>query len=413
MNKPACITNSLRHLAQRLQGASGDSGTYNKFWEMHSICIDPYWANQWLKNYDAGLAKRGLLGAASKFISPDYLNIIGLNIASFLIGFGLICLAIYILKELTKANDFSLAIFGAALCLTPFTKVITETAGDPLHIIAIISFAAALACKKMLKQDSILSEIIICSTYIVCILIYEGAFLLLLPFLLAKSPRPLITGGALALATVLVINFSGTEDVAKSNKISQSYMAYNPITQLSMNYNPGPGLASKESFLFNIHQEGKKYIENPQNAFNRLASSLIPAGSYAALVTLTLRSLGNANAASKFAKTWITFLLISTPFFLITHDWFRYFIFTIIMSLITTYRKDAVDIRQTNNATIAINLKPVSLALIAIGLLGLIAVGPISNDVRIHLPHDLLAYQVLIFGYLISVNYLLFRQESA
>lgn len=413
MNKPACITNSFRHLIQRLQGASGDSGTYNKFWEMHSICIDPYWANQWLKNYDAGLAKRGLLGAASKFISPDYLNIIGLNVASFLIGLGLIYLVIYILKALTKANNFSLAIFGAALCLTPFTKVITETAGDPLHVIGIISFAAALACRKILRPDSILSEAIICATYIACILIYEGAFLLLIPFLLGKSPRLLITGAALALGTSLVINFSGTEDVAKSHKISQSYMAYNPITQLSMNYNPGPGLASKESFLFNIRQEGKKYIENPQNAFNRLTSSLIPAASYAGLITLTLRSLGNANAASQFVRTWATFLLISTPFFLITHDWFRYFIFTIIMSLVTTYRKTSWDTSETDNSPITEHPKPLSLALIAIGLLGLIAVGPISNDVRIHLPHDLLVYQILIFGYLISVNYFLFRQKPA
>ena len=190
-------------------------------------------------------------------------------------------------------------------------------------------------------------------------------------------------------------------------------MAYNPITQLSMNYNPGPGLASKESFLFNIHQEGKKYIENPKNAFNRLASSLIPAGSYAALVTLTLRSLGNANAASQFMRTWATFLVISTPFFLITHDWFRYFIFTIIMSLVTTYRKASLDTCQTSNSLLAERPKLLSLALIAIGLLGLIVVGPISNDVRIHLPHDLLAYQVLIFGYLMSVNYFLFRQKSA
>jgi hypothetical protein len=413
MNKPACITNSLRHLTQRLQGASGDSGSYHKFWEMHSICIDPYWANQWLKNYDAGLAKRGLLGAVNKFISPDYLNIIGLNIACFLIGLGLIYLVIYMLKDLTKANNCFLATAGAALCLTPFTKVITETTGDPLHVIAILTFAAALICKKLFKTDSILSEVLVCLTYITCILIYEGAFLLILPFLLAKASRPLVTGTALALAITVVINFSGTEEIAKGHKISQSYMAYNPITQLSMNYNPGAGLASKESFLFNIKQEGRKYISDPKNAFDRLTSSLIPAGSYAALIALILNLGGNAKAASQFTKSWFILLLVSAPFFLITHDWFRYYVFTIIMSLTTTYSKNTEGGIQEINSARETKKKPLFVALLATGLVGLIAVGPISADVRIHLPQGLLLYQVAIFSYFIAVNYMLFHHKAS
>ena len=83
------------------------------------------------------------------------------------------------------------------------------------------------------------------------------------------------------------------------------------------------------------------------------------------------------------------------------------------MSLITAYRKADMYITPKNNAEIATNLKPASLVLIAIGFLGLIAVGPISNDVRIHLPHDLLAYQILIFGYLMSANYFLLRRKPA
>ena len=76
-------------------------------------------------------------------------------------------------------------------------------------------------------------------------------------------------------------------------------------------------------------------------------------------------------------------------------------------------RKTSWDASETDNSPIADHPKPLSLALIGIGLLELIAVGPISNDVRIHLPHDLLVYQILIFGYLISANYFLFRQKPA
>ena len=58
LNSIQCITNSAHDFQQRSMGVPS-TVEYLDYWEARTICIDPYWVNQWLKNYSAGIVKRG------------------------------------------------------------------------------------------------------------------------------------------------------------------------------------------------------------------------------------------------------------------------------------------------------------------------------------------------------------------
>ena len=58
------------------------------YWEARTVCLDPYWVNQWMKHYDFGLIKRGFLGAILKIFAGDQVNILLLNLLFFVLGFA-------------------------------------------------------------------------------------------------------------------------------------------------------------------------------------------------------------------------------------------------------------------------------------------------------------------------------------
>ena len=79
LNSTQCISNSAFDYLRKAFGLATKI-EYLDYWEARTICIDPYWVNQWLKNYSAGIVKRGLLGTGLGTLSPGEINVILLNI---------------------------------------------------------------------------------------------------------------------------------------------------------------------------------------------------------------------------------------------------------------------------------------------------------------------------------------------
>ena len=85
-------------------------------------------------------------------------------------------------------------------------------------------------------------------------------------------------------------------------------------------------LAASASFFFNVKQEFSKYIEDPYGSIRWI-------GTAAVMSLFFMLSIANAKTHHLFIKNWLAVSLCGLPFFLITHDWFRYGIITVILAV--------------------------------------------------------------------------------
>jgi len=89
LNSPSCFWSLSADLSAGISGLPVIAAAED-YWEARTVCLDPYWVNQWMKHYDFGLIKRGFLGATLKMFSGDQVNILLLNLLFFVLGFALI-----------------------------------------------------------------------------------------------------------------------------------------------------------------------------------------------------------------------------------------------------------------------------------------------------------------------------------
>ena len=277
LNSIQCITNSALDFQQRSMGVPS-TVDYLDYWEARTICIDPYWVNQWLKNYSAGIVKRGLLGTGLGTLSPGEINILLLNLICFLIPIAIFTLMALAIRKHTSRSWPLISAFLAITALTPFGKVLAETNGDPLQVVCLISLIALTILSRFRHH---LSEWImglgIAATYLITILIYEGSFLLLLPMLLISKGRiaRLVSLVSIGLGAALIWHFSGAESSETGSLIASSYSGYNPITEHSIRYIHSQNLATSASFFFNVKQEFSKYIEDPYGSIRWIGTAAV------------------------------------------------------------------------------------------------------------------------------------------
>ena len=334
LNSIQCITNSALDFQQKSMGVPS-TVDYLDYWEARTICIDPYWVNQWLKNYSAGIVKRGLLGTGLGTLSPGEINILLLNLICFLIPIAIFTLMAFAIRKHTSRSWPLISAFLAIIALTPFGKVLAETNGDPLQVVCLISLIALTILSRFRHH---LSEWImglgIAATYLITILIYEGSFLLLLPMLLISKGRiaRLVSLVSIGLGAALIWHFSGAESSETGSLIASSYSGYNPITEHSIRYIHSQNLAASASFFFNVKQEFSKYIEDPYGSIRWIGTAAVMS-LFFMLSFANFLFHPNAKTHHRFIKNWLAVSLCGLPFFLITHDWFRYGIITVILAV--------------------------------------------------------------------------------
>jgi hypothetical protein len=318
LNSEVCIQNILHHslgLGTLLQ---------SKEWaEPYTMCIDPYWVNQWLKNYGAGVAKRGLLGTLASSAFDGRINLLTFNIVAFLMILLIVYGTVYCLCHLGKSGSLvESCVFTSLLWLTPAGKAISETAGDPLQAVLILLLAAVLAIHHLGKKD-VICDAILASFFSVAILIHEGSFILFLPAYLFIGRRRWPWWVGLGVGIAITVYFSKGEDPGLQAIISSNLTGYNPFTGLELQYRAGEGLAPNASFAYNLSMEFSRYLQDPAQTFGQLYRTFFLTLFLALCVAIWIqgfsRTLGN-----RYLKLWFLYLPLTLPFFLITHDWVRY-----------------------------------------------------------------------------------------
>ena len=237
--------------------------------------------------------------------------------------------------------------FAVLLSVSPVTKVIVETSGDPLHVVALLCFFAIFLGLRLPSSKVSLRPLLHIAVYIIALLIYEGSYLLLLLFLFFDRKIDLVQVICFAASTVLLIGFSRPESAEIGVNIAESLTMFNPANGLSWAYQAGGGVSPNVGFMFNAKQEFARYLDQPIGYIFRAFRGFVPSISVGLIFGSFVRFRSKDSAISLFRET--SFVFISgIPFFLITHDYFRYWMFVICVSIFIVYERFASSREEVN-----------------------------------------------------------------
>lgn len=377
------------------QGLSGQSAT---------LCIDPYWVNQWLKNYAGGFSKRGLLGELLRHLHPGPVDLLGLNLLGLLLLLVIYGLLYWLLLRLICRSWGVALLFSALLVLSPLGKSLAETALDPLQVCVLLLASLLLTRPLSPQRDALMVAV-----YLVSSLIYEGCLLLLLPAaLLLMRPRwsrwlPVGLG-------VLLLGLFQQQDSAEIGlQAARALQAINPWTGQAVAYQDGGGLAASVSFAFNVKQEFSRYLsDSPRDTLSRIARSL---GVVLAVLLMVLTAMGSGRSPGRrdVAITWLWFAPFAFPFVLITHDWLRYGVVILLMALVVVA---ACQASQAAPPALAWSVQPSELFAL-VPLVVMTVAGPGTRDVRKFLPHDYFYGSLALLGLAVALLLLSLWWERA
>lgn len=327
LNSQICIQNFLHHRLGLMPLAT------SKEWaEPYTMCLDPYWVNQWLKNYGAGVAKRGLLGTLSASIFDGRINLLLLNLVAFLIILLIVYGVVTCLRQLGEGGSLADAcVFTALLWLTPLGKSISETAGDPLQVVLILLLSAMLAIHRLQKRE-LACDAVLAGFFSIAILIHEGAFLLFLPAYLIIGRRRWPWWLGLGLAITITVIFSKAENPALQEMISSRLTGFNPLTGMELQYRAGEGLAPNVGFAYNVKMEFSRYLQDPGMMFGQVQRSFTLSLFLALCIAIWIQGFSQSNA-HRYMMIWLLYIPLTLPFFLITHDWVRYAVINLLSCL--------------------------------------------------------------------------------
>ena len=342
LNSPRCLTDALLQL-QGGPSAFGDTS----YWAKFTFCVDPYWVNQWLKNYGGGYVKRGLLGSVLTLFG-DRFDLVLLNVFALLLLFFSLYALVFLVNRLLGGGSLGLvAIAATALWMSSFGKVFSETAGDPLQVVLCvwILFACGVSLfEKKPKQSDLWRDCIVSLLYIVSILIYEGSFLLLFVPFCVLGRRTWLWLFALFGAILLVWSMSGSEPLAIEESIADALVGFNSWNGLEVSYRAGGGIASQVSFMDNFWMELARYQENLGFVLSELQGALsifsiwIMVGLGFVLSGFERSGFSSDGAVWRFLRKFFGLLLVNllvvSPFLFVTHDWVRYLAVVAILLLV-------------------------------------------------------------------------------
>ena len=397
LNSPRCLTDAWYQF-KGAQNAFLDT----PYWAKYTLCVDPYWANQWLKNYAGGFVKRGFIGSLLNLFG-DRFDLVLLNLFAFLSLLLISYSLLFIVARLLGNNSTGLVSMGiSVLWLSSFGKVFSETAGDPLQIVLILwlLFGCMLSLLQVdYKLPDLVIDCVCSSLLLVSILIYEGSFLfLLIPFCFLGR-RSWLWFFSLFIAILMVWSMSGSESLVAEKVIASSLVGFNSLNGLEVSYRAGGGIASQVSFMDNFWMELSRYKESPWSVLSELRGALaafsiwLMFGSAFIFAGFEESDFAVHGDVWRFGRRFIVLvvlnLLVISPFLFVTHDWVRYLAVVSVLLLIVVSAKSAYFLGGSERLFISSRLNS-RLFLIYSLTLGCISwrLGPFGVDLRTSLPAD-------------------------
>lgn len=369
--------------------------------EAPSLCVDPYWLNQWLKNYAGGFSKRGLIGEVLRHLLPGDLNLLVVSAVALVLLLFSYGLLYWLVSQLLATTPLMASAISCLLVLSPLGKSLAETALDPLQVCLLLAATVLLTPRASRWRDGWLLLV-----FVICALIYEGCALLLLPFVvvLMRPGRGRWIPVVLAAGLLLVFQRPDTPDLGEA--ASAALRAVNPWTGQDLRYQDGGGMAASVGFMFNVKQEFTRYwMDPPRETISRMARSLGVVLAYL-FVLLTAMGGGRSPSRAQVFRNWLIFAPFALPFVLITHDWFRYGVILLLLSLLLSAAAagplaPAVPVMPAHHRRFSLSeiwaLLPLSV---------MVVVGPYADDVRKCLPHNYFHASLLMLALAVAVFWL-------
>lgn len=364
-----------------------------------TICVDPYWLNQWLKNYAGGFTKRGLIGEVLRHILPGDLDLLAVTAAALLLLLLCCALLYWLIGRLVVRSRLAAVLLTCLLLLSPFGKSLAETALDPLQVCLILAASVLFTPVASRWRDGWLLVV-----YVLCSLIYEGCALLLLPYVLLLQRPGIGRWLPVGLAIGLLLVFQRSDAPGIGEAASAALRAVNPWTGQSLRYQDGGGIAASVGFLFNVKQEFSRYLQDPpRDTLARMARSLGVVLAYL-LVMLTAMGPGRSPSRRVVVQRWLIFAPVALPFVLITHDWFRYGVILLTLALLLTAAEAGTGrpgLLQPEGWSLTPDERWALLPLSA-----MVVIGPYGEDVRKFLPHNYFHASLLMLAFAAAIFWL-------
>ena len=353
-----------------------------------SLCVDPYWINQWLKNYAGGFSKRGLLGELLRHLFPSGISLALLNLLALALLIATFLIVHTLIRRLTALRTGPALLVSSLILLSCIGKSLAETALDPLQVCLLLLSAILLTPVQSAQRDGLISLV-----YALSCLIYEGSILLLLPVVLLLMRPSLWRLLPVVYGSVLLLLFQHQDSPQVGVMARDALVAFNPWTHQELRYQDGGGLASSVSFMFNVRQEMTRLLhDTPRDTVSRISRSLAPV--IADLVALiNLSRMQRPSESRALLHRWLFWVPFALPFVLVTHDWLRYGVILLLVILLTTVAQS----EPTPESTMGWRLLGTPPGLRAVALLTLtLAISPLSGDVRKFLPHNYFHISLLL-----------------
>jgi len=286
-----------------------------------SGCVDTYWATFWLISYSDGYDRRALLGQIVEYLFGNSINHVSLNILAFSASLGILFLVYlkYFSFHLRKSDLIPFLIILSG----PTSTVFFEVLGDPLHfsflLVLIYSFIASRVSNKV-------NVLFASLTAFTSILIHEASIFIILPaicVIYCITSRRQINYFVVSFLTIifgiafaLIFNTQTPTGSGISLILKDSSVIHASTEALP-------------SFTALLKDEITSYFGSLTNIVN-LTFKILGVSVWPLLVIIVLLKFYKDMSL---VKTFIPLLLLSSPLYAIAHDWGRFVIYTLLLSM--------------------------------------------------------------------------------
>lgn len=285
-------------------------------------CVDPYWSSFWIISYSDGYERRALIGQAMRFLFGAEISYQALNSCAILLCCAsLLSFWLLVWRPLFQTNRGRLLL--VAVISGPPSVLMLEVLGDPLTACLLLALLFLVVTRHVEGWALYMTA---AAVFLALLAIHEASAFLFVPFLvlslsfsLGRRP-PILVAILVMIASVVVFVV-----LLNAQPSQQPSMA---IVSRAGDFYYGDS-EKLPSFGVLLRQELTSYLRLPDGP-PRFVIRFLGALLWPAIILLAAsHALRNAGAL----RIFLFLLLAASPLFVIAHDWGRFGIYLLILSL--------------------------------------------------------------------------------
>jgi hypothetical protein len=301
---------------------------------------DRYFAYQWTMSYSHGISRRAFLGEVLHLLHFDNGNYLLITIFSWIITALIYWMLVKSLKQLLAPVEPITRVFMfTAILLSPLTTgILIATTGDPIQVVLLATIALSLLLLKKGRSLGLIA-VVFFALGATSVLIHEasiffvGPMLVLLAFYLRRSntDRVALAGFVAGALPALLFILHVTANHPATNVVPMHLGSTLMVSKAPFETGSFSALLAKENAA-HFHSGIRGYILSFRNLVGALALPVF----FAFVLNSILAA--NASEEKKFRRRYLIAvflpLMLSSPLWVIGHDWGRFSSFLFVLSLV-------------------------------------------------------------------------------